>query len=148
MISRDAQLFLALPVLVCLGLATYSLGENIYRPDGDASRPVGLAGTATTLSAAMLGIHNFVFPATIAFALMYAYAIVKSAGECRHRITRLFLLAVLVALDIVVMVTCSLTTLFQKCNIIGCTYATPSLGGLTFGGNDEWVSTKTICLYS
>ena len=136
--SRDVYLFGALPILVCLGVATYELGENIYRPDGDMSRPEGLAGTATTMSAAMMGIHNFVFPATIVFAILYAFAIVKSSKSCIHRITRPVLMGVLVALDFVVMVTSSLTSLFQKCNILGCTFANPSLGGLTFGGNDEY----------
>lgn len=124
-----------LPVGVGLGLFTWYLGESIYRSDNQ--RPSDVAGTATTASAAFLGLHNFAFPATIAFSLLYTFFLIKSKSLF-HPATKPILLLVLLALDLVVMAASAATPMFQKCGMIGCTYASKSLGGLKFGGHDDY----------
>ena len=131
----DSTFIFSLPLGVGLGLTSYYLGENIYRADN--KRPSNVAGTATTASAAALGLHNFAFPATIAFMMLYTYFLIKSR-HLKHPATKPILLLTLLALDLFVLATSTATPIFRKCGLVGCTYASASLEGKKYGGHDDY----------
>ena len=120
---------------VGLALATYYLGEHIYRTDAERANTSYTQGTGTPQSAAIMAFWDAFFPATLAFGILYTFFLVKSSLA---KSRKLIVLGVMIILNIVVLAQAGKTKIFRLCNIIGCTYASPSLGGKTFGGNDEY----------
>lgn len=123
------------PIVVILGCGTYYLGEHIYQSDKDREGTEFTKGTGNPAAAAILGLWNFLFPATIAYSLLYTFFLVKARI---HRNSKFALLILLLVLDMIVLITSTRTPIFQLCSILGCTFASPSLKGKTYGGTDEY----------
>lgn len=120
---------------VGLALATYYLGEHIYQTDAERANTNYTLGTGTPQSAAIMAFWDFLFPVTLVYGVLYTFFLIKSTLD---KSGKLIVLGIMVVLNIVVLAQAAKTKIFRLCNIVGCTFASSSLGGKTFGGNDEY----------